>query len=145
MIEGPLIKSIVVLIAALLVSGCALDKKNLPTLVPQGDLNSTSRSDASSDLVPAIDESPRTGIAVELPPTWTPGAPESEPASPSQAATSTVKPDADDTKIYVVQPGDTLAEIAKLLSVTLEQLASANDIVDLDHIETGQELIVPSP
>lgn len=144
MIEGPLIKSIVVLIAALLVSGCALDKKNLPTLLPQGDLNSTSRSDASSDLVPAIDESPRTGIAVELPPTWTPGAPESEAASPSQAATSTVEPDAD-TKIYVVQPGDTLAEIAELFSVTLEQLASANDIVDLDHIETGQELIVPSP
>lgn len=144
MIEGPLIKSIVVLIAALLVSGCALDKKNLPTLVPQGDLNSTSRSDASTDLVPAIDESPRTGIAVELPPTWTPGAPESEAASPSQAATSTEEPDAD-TKIYVVQPGDTLAEIAELFSVTLEQLASANDIVDLDHIETGQELIVPSP
>ncbi len=144
MIEGPLIKSIVVLIAALLVSGCALDKKNLPTLLPQGDLNSTSRSDASSDLVPAIDESPRTGIAVELPPTWTPGAPESEAASPSQAATSTVEPDAD-TKIYVVQPGDTLAEIAELFSVTLEQLARANDIVDLDHIETGQELIVPSP
>ena len=144
MIEGPLIKSIVVLIAALLVSGCALDKKNLPTLIPQGDLNSTSRSDASSDLVPAIGESPRTGIAVELPPTWTPGAPESEASSPSQAATSTVEPDAD-TKIYVVQPGDTLAEIAELFSVTLEQLASANDIVDLDHIETGQELIVPSP
>ncbi|MGD2049688.1 MAG: LysM domain-containing protein, partial [Chloroflexota bacterium] len=49
-----------------------------------------------------------------------------------------------DTTIYVVQAGDTLAEIAESFNITLEQLASANNIEDVDHIETGQELLIPS-
>lgn len=143
MVSGPMTKLIFVLIVALLLTGCALENTNLPTLVPQIDLNQVGRSDSTSDLDPAIDESPRTGTAIELPPTWTPGAPESEPDQPQEA--STVEPDADETRIYVVQPGDTLAEIAERFNVKLEQLASANDIVELDHIETGQELLIPSP
>lgn len=151
MVNGPLKILVLVLIAALWLTGCALENTDLPTLVPQLDSNSNGRSEAVSDLDQGIDESPRTGSGVELPPTWTPGAPESEP-EPPQAA-STVEPDADEiadetvgeTEIYVVQPGDTLAEIAERFSVTLEQLASANDIEDLDHIESGQELLIPSP
>ena len=145
--KGLIKTSIFVLLIALFLTGCGFKKANLPALDQQIDLTSDGRLDTASEIVPAIDESPRTGSGVELPPTWTPGAPEVEPEPPQLE--STVEPVSvpvvDEAKTYVVQPGDTLAEIAERFSVTLEQIASANNIVDIDHIETGQELLIPSP
>jgi LysM repeat protein len=36
-----------------------------------------------------------------------------------------------------------LGEIASRFSVTVEALAQANGITDLDHIEEGQVLVIP--
>jgi LysM repeat protein len=44
---------------------------------------------------------------------------------------------------YVVQPGDTLGEIAEQFGVGIEEIIRANDLEDADHIEVGQELIIP--
>jgi LysM repeat protein len=44
---------------------------------------------------------------------------------------------------YIVLPGDTLGEIAEQFGVDLEELARINNLVDLDHVEVGQELLIP--
>ncbi len=42
-----------------------------------------------------------------------------------------------------MQEGDTLAEIAIQFGLALDALAQINNITDQDHIEVGQELIIP--
>jgi lipoprotein-anchoring transpeptidase ErfK/SrfK len=44
---------------------------------------------------------------------------------------------------YVVQRGDTLAEIAARLGVSQSALARANGIADVNHIYPGERLVVP--
>jgi LysM repeat protein len=44
---------------------------------------------------------------------------------------------------YVVQPGDSLSEIARRFDVTLDDLMEANDIVNPDSIREGQTLQIP--
>lgn len=43
---------------------------------------------------------------------------------------------------YVVQPGDTLSEIAKRLAVAVQTVAALNAIADTDHIVVGQRLVL---
>ncbi|MFN8383319.1 MAG: peptidoglycan DD-metalloendopeptidase family protein [Anaerolineales bacterium] len=45
--------------------------------------------------------------------------------------------------IYVVQPGDSLSSIAARFSVDLNELMSANGIVDANQLTAGQQLIIP--
>lgn len=52
------------------------------------------------------------------------------------------QPSADVT--YVVQAGDTLALIAQRYSVTVEEIAAANGIVDVNTLEVGTTLIIPT-
>lgn len=58
-------------------------------------------------------------------------------SSPVAAATST-KP-----VTYTVQGGDTLSAIAQEHDVSLEALATANDLADPDVLQVGQILIIP--
>ena len=44
---------------------------------------------------------------------------------------------------YTVQPGDTLAQIASRFGVSLEALATANGITNVDLISVGQVLVIP--
>jgi len=46
-------------------------------------------------------------------------------------------------KTYVVQAGDTLAQIAARNGVTLNQLMAANNIINADRIYSGQTLKIP--
>jgi LysM repeat protein len=46
--------------------------------------------------------------------------------------------------LYEVKPGDTLSEIARKNSLSIQTLASANSLSDLDKIRSGQLLKVPS-
>jgi LysM repeat protein len=45
--------------------------------------------------------------------------------------------------VYSVKYGDTLSHIAKRTSTTVQQLARANDIQDVDKIQAGQQLDIP--
>jgi murein DD-endopeptidase MepM/ murein hydrolase activator NlpD len=45
--------------------------------------------------------------------------------------------------VYIVQPGDTLSEIARLFNVTLNELLAANPGVDANFLSQGQELVIP--
>lgn len=55
-------------------------------------------------------------------------------ARPKKAATPTS---------YTVVRGDTLSRIAGRLGVSIDQLAAANDITDVDHVRLGAKLTVP--
>jgi LysM repeat protein len=68
---------------------------------------------------------------------------DSPPAADStpNAPTTTTNPAGRTT--YIVQLGDTLAEIATEFNVTLEDLARANNITDVNRIEVDQELVIP--
>jgi len=45
----------------------------------------------------------------------------------------------------VVQPGETLSQIAKQYGVSVDALMAANGIADPHLIKIGQELIIPGP
>ncbi|MFN2118715.1 MAG: LysM peptidoglycan-binding domain-containing protein [Candidatus Promineifilaceae bacterium] len=47
--------------------------------------------------------------------------------------------------IYTVVAGDTLFKIALQFDVTVDAIAEANGIIDIDSLEIGQELIIPAP
>ena len=46
---------------------------------------------------------------------------------------------------YVVQPGDTLGLIAQRFGITVEQIAEANAIADVNVLDVGQVLNIPAP
>jgi LysM repeat protein len=98
---------------------------------------------AELSVTPTPDESPRIGPDSDLPPTWTPE-PTGEVATPVVAGEEgTAEPNTDGQETYVVQAGDTLAEIAAANGVTLDALVDANNIANVDVIEVGQVLIIP--
>ncbi|MCB9422536.1 MAG: LysM peptidoglycan-binding domain-containing protein [Ardenticatenaceae bacterium] len=89
-----------------------------------------------------------------LPPTWTP-APVDSGVMPSNSNTTTnagttavqgtaVPSYAGSTVNYVVERGDTLAEICIAYNVAITEVARINNIADWDHIEVGQVLILPA-
>lgn len=44
---------------------------------------------------------------------------------------------------YVVQPGDTLNSIARAYGVSLQAIMTANNVLNVNHIEVGQRLVIP--
>lgn len=125
------------IIILLFATSCNNQNGSLPTLVPRSESAPLSGDGAAG-------ESPRNGQAASgIPPTWTPP-PAQEMATPLPAPDNGGAADASDSEDrYVVQAGDTLAEIAAQFSVDLERLAQVNNIVDVDHIEVGQVLTIP--
>ena len=75
------------------------------------------------------------------------------PALPTQAPALQTTPTATPTEEvqgaqeqeYEIQPGDTLAAIADQFGVTVEAIATANQIDNPDLIQPGQTLIIPAP
>lgn len=89
------------------------------------------------------DGSPRVDASNSIPPTWTPQSPAVQ-ATPAPVSGDDPEPSASgDGDVYVVQVGDTLAEIAIRFGVDLNALADVNGIQNIDHIEVGQELLIP--
>jgi LysM repeat protein len=116
-------------------TACQFLEEVVPTAPPAAPENPVATPDPA-------DESPRLRNLQDVPPTWTPSADQSgvseTPVSPLE-----LTPRAAGQATYVVQPGDTLAGIALQYNLAVEDLARANDIDDLDHIEVGQVLVIP--
>ncbi|MFQ5614097.1 MAG: LysM peptidoglycan-binding domain-containing protein [Anaerolineae bacterium] len=71
-----------------------------------------------------------------------PSAPRNSPAAPAPTGTPDLgRPGLIQT--YVVQAGDTLYRIAARYRVTVEILAAANNLADVNLIHVGQELTIP--
>lgn len=62
-------------------------------------------------------------------------------ATPSPLPTVTPTPPT--VVIHVVQPGDTLSEVAVLYGSTVEAIVAANGIEDAHWLSLGQELVIP--
>jgi murein DD-endopeptidase MepM/ murein hydrolase activator NlpD len=77
---------------------------------------------------------------VILPPTNTPNVPSPTPIVPTPNPT---RPMPEDTSAYMVQPGDTLAGIAQLYDIPIEDLLNANTIPNPGALEVGQVIYVP--
>ena len=135
------IKIIIFAILLLAITGCTLIQE-IPTLVPEIRFNQEQEDPKDAQGSTNINESPRPDSKVNIPPTWTPPV---ESNSRQQDPPANVPDDssAPGQQTYIVQNGDTLGEIASRFSVTVEALAQANGITDLDHIEEGQVLVIP--
>lgn len=59
------------------------------------------------------------------------------PATPEAVAKPT-------GQVYVVQPGDTLGQLAARFGVTVDELMQLNDLSNPDHLSVGQELLIPT-
>ncbi|HZD56841.1 MAG TPA: LysM peptidoglycan-binding domain-containing protein, partial [Anaerolineales bacterium] len=77
-----------------------------------------------------------------LPPTRLPGSPL---LTPTPDPPHDLPPLRDDPDQYVVQPGDTLNQIATKYGVGLDAIAEANDLLNVDYLEVGQLLTIPAP
>ena len=120
----------VIAFACLALVACGAGEGDPATLVPQAG-SAIDAGATSSDESPRVDASvPDDGI----PATWT-------PVPPAEAPTPFPTRVPDET--YVVQPGDTLAEIALQFGVDLQRLISVNNIQNMDIIRVGEILVIP--
>jgi len=58
-------------------------------------------------------------------------------------ASASPRPQAAPGEVYVVQPGESLSQIAELYRLPVEELMARNGIVDADAIYAGQTLLLP--
>lgn len=47
------------------------------------------------------------------------------------------------TEVHIVEPGDTLGEIAERFGTTVEEISQLNHISNPDLISVGQRLVIP--
>ena len=82
------------------------------------------------------------GQTLEIPDdTTSPPAPPGPTATPGPGPGPTPAPPA--TQTYVVQPGDNLTKIAARFGTTVQAIAQANNIVNVNLIYVGQVLVIP--
>lgn len=69
---------------------------------------------------------------------------------PAQPVVPTVPPvdggtinDGRDASVYIVQPGDTLSSISALTGVSVDKIAQANSLVDVNRIYKESALVIP--
>lgn len=65
------------------------------------------------------------------------------PPPPGPTATPAPNPPPPSTQTYVVQPGDSLSKIAARFGTTVQAIAQANNIVNVNLIFVGQVLVIP--
>ncbi|MFO3797721.1 MAG: LysM peptidoglycan-binding domain-containing protein, partial [Anaerolineales bacterium] len=84
----------------------------------------------------------RAPFSLNLPPTPPPGLlfPSPTPDAPHPIPTPRIR-----EETYVVQPGDTLNQIAVRYGVSVESLIRANALPNPDLLEAGQTLLIPPP
>lgn len=71
------------------------------------------------------------------------GAPADEaPSGEASADEGDVEED-DDPTIHIVQAGETLGRISEMYDVPMDDIVAANDIIDVNSLAVGQELMIP--
>lgn len=89
---------------------------------------------------------PVTPTGTPVPGAETPTPTAAPPSTPSTASPPTLPSENDcESGVWIVQPGDTLSEIAKFCGVAAEDLAAVNGLGDSDRIKEGQVLLLPGP
>lgn len=70
--------------------------------------------------------------------------PSATPSAPASAATTAPTPEARARAVYAVQPGDTLSSVSARFGVSVQKLAQANGILDVDEIYAFSALVIPA-
>lgn len=128
---------LLLLFLALLAAACGGGADAIPTAAPT----------VPAELLGEGGASPRLDSSNGIPPTWTPQ-PTAVQATPEPATADEDEPaptPSGEGDVHVVQAGETLAEIAIRYGVDLDALVELNGIDNIDHIEVGQELLIPQP
>ena len=132
--------------SALTLSGCGLfggDDETPQVVEPPA---TAAQESETSSATPATtrpqqteqQDQPSEAVAVTTSPS------EDEDEQQDQAAAESSEPEeAGDPTIYIVQPGDTLAQIANRLGVRIDDLITLNGIQNPDLLRVGQELKIP--
>ena len=127
---------------ALLLSGCGLfgDDEPTPQVVepPPAEQSETATPTTTQEQQTEQQDRPSQAVAVTTSPVQDEADQAEQPAAQSEAAEEAV-----DTTIYIVQAGDTLAQIANRLGVRIDDLITLNGIQDPDVLQIGQELKIP--
>ncbi len=102
---------------------------------------------AAPTLTPTVPPAPPSPPPVSAP-SRAPAANATPTLPPAATRTPTPRPTglgsgSGGTSIYIVQPGETLSDIAATLNTTWQQLAAANNLADPGSISIGQRLVVP--
>lgn len=76
----------------------------------------------------------------------TPTATEEEAKVPEeQSLEEEEMPTAVATLTHIVQPGETLTQIARRFNVSVNDIVAANNLPNPNHIEVGHSLLIPQP
>lgn len=118
-----------------------------------------SQSDQVSSQPPSgrgsVSENQQSGVPPVKPvdtqkPSETPGNAD-DPAQPVHPVVPPVHPidggtvnDGRDASVYIVQPGDTLSSISAATGVSVDKIAQANSLVDVNRIYKESALVIPS-
>ena len=87
----------------------------------------------------------RTGTTMATPARAGPSMAGTTMRTPLTITTTTIITTTTVPRYYTVQPGDILSVIAENFGVTVEEIMALNGISDPDHIELGEELMIPQP
>ena len=133
---------VILLISALLLSACGLFDGDEETPQVVDPPPATQGQGAESEQPTATVQTQQQDQPTETVAVTT--APDDEQQEQPQAAAQEVEaaPESDST-VYIVQAGDTLAEIANRLGVRIDDLITLNGIQDPDVLRVGQELKIP--
>ncbi len=133
----------ILILSAFLASGCGLfgDDEPTPEVVePPDSTTQTAESDTPTATVTSgsdQQDQPAEAVAVTT-------SPDNEQQQAQDQPAAQVETEEVDNTIYIVQPGDTLAEIANRLGVRIDDLTTLNGIQNPDVLQVGQELKIPS-
>ncbi len=106
-----------------------------PLAQPTEEGNVTDKPETAAHVAPAVAPSPV--------PSPSPAYPGIYVGTPTLNPTPAGRSDDKDMESYIVQPGETLSLIAAVFGCTVDEVAAANGLADVDSISVGQELHIP--
>lgn len=89
---------------------------------------------------PVVTQATDGTIVTQQPPTGETAVPPAEATVPPPAPTTAAGP-----TTHTVQAGDTLGAIAQQYGVSINDIALANNLANIDTLDVGQQLIIPAP
>ena len=131
--------------SAFTLSGCGLfggDDETPQVVEPPASTEQESDTSSATPTTTQVQEDEQQNQPSEAVAVTTSPSDEEQDQEESVAESVETEEEVDPT-IYIVQPGDTLAQIANELGVRIDDLITLNGIVDPDRIHVGQELKVP--
>lgn len=133
-----------VILAALLAVWSHVGYHRPATLAQSDQVSSQSPSGRGS-----VSENQQSGVPPVKPvdtqkPSETPGD-EKDPVPPAvQPVDGSNVNDGRGASVYIVQPGDTLSSISAATGVSVDKIAQANSLVDVNYIYKESALVIPS-